>query len=105
MVGEGKSFIVGGLLSLKTIDTEDLGYKFGEVVGELGFIGFVFKLIVENIAFNIKIGYPVWIETKTSVVLNDGIDLFHSLKIELFISSVMAFDGLKKRFDQLFSGC
>ena len=102
MVSEGKSFIVGGLLGLETIDTEDFGNKFGEVVGELVFVGLIFKLIVENIAFNIKIGYPVWVETKTGVALNDGIDFFHALQIELFISSVMAFDSLKERLDDLF---
>ena len=104
MVGKGKSFVVGGLLSLEAINTEDFGNEFGEVVGELRLVWFVFELVVEDVAVNIKTGHPVWVETKTSVVLNDGVDLFHSLKIEFFISSVMTLDGFKKRLDQLFGG-
>ncbi len=105
MIGEGESFVVGGLLSLEAINTEDFGNEFGEVVCELRFVGFIFELIMENIAFYVEMGYPVWVETKTSVVLNDGVDFFHALKVEFFVSSVMTFDGLKKGFDQLFCGC
>lgn len=102
MVGKGKSFVVGGLLSLEAINTEDFGNEFGEVVGELRLVRFVFELVVENISLNIETGHPVWVETKTSVVLNDGVDLFHSLKIEFFVSGVMTFDGLEEGFDELF---